>query len=66
MNSNPKIFVFQLKEMIYTIIFVILSVLLIILLVKMFSQEASETTGAVPSSYENTIEYIYNLSLIQI
>jgi hypothetical protein len=60
MNSNPKIFVFQLKELIYTIIFVILTVLLIILLVKMFSQEASESTSTIPTSYENTIEYIYN------
>lgn len=58
MNSNPKILVFQLKELIYTIIFVILAVLLIILLVRMFSKEADTSVNAVPTSYENTIEYI--------
>lgn len=60
MNQNPKIFVFQLKELVYTIIFVILTVLLIILLVKMFSQEAAESSNTIPTSYENTTKYIYN------
>ncbi|MDE6208614.1 MAG: hypothetical protein K2M73_02940 [Lachnospiraceae bacterium] len=58
MNSNPKILVFQLKELIYTVIFVILAVLLIILLVRMFSTEEGSSVNAIPTSYENTIEYI--------
>jgi hypothetical protein len=37
MESNPKIFVFKLKEMLYTGVFVVLSVLLIIVLINMFS-----------------------------
>ena len=57
MSSNPKILVFQLKELIYTIIFVLLAVLLIILLVRMFEREEDSTANATPTSYESTLEY---------
>lgn len=58
MSSNPKIVVFQLKEMIYTIIFVILGILLILLLVFMFlnsgDEKASESTY-VPGTYTSSL-----------
>ncbi len=58
MNSNPKIVVFQLKELIYTIIFVILGILLILLLVFMFlhNSEDEETNASyVPGTYSSSL-----------
>ena len=48
MSDNPKIMVFQLKELIYTLIFIILGILLVFLLVYMFlhddESEAADTS----------------------
>lgn len=58
MSSNPKIVVFQLKELIYTVIFVILGILLILLLAFMFLHDsADEDTDAsyVPGTYSSSL-----------
>ena len=58
MNSNPKIVVFQLKELIYTIIFVILGILLILLLIFMFLRDDSSeetNTSYVPGTYSSSL-----------
>lgn len=58
MNSNPKIVVFQLKELIYTIIFVILAILLILLLVFMFlhDKDTEETDASYnPGTYASSL-----------
>ena len=65
-NSNPKIYVMQLKELIYTTIFIILTIILIIILVSMFapSDDALESSAtAQPSTSANstsTYTYYYN------
>lgn len=69
METNPKIFVFQLKELIYTIVFISLAVLLILLLVFMFipndNEDATETsspyTAGTYSSY-----VIYNSTPLEV
>ncbi len=58
MNSNPKIVVFQLKELIYTVIFVILGILLILLLIFMFlPKDSDKETNAVytPGTYTSSL-----------
>ncbi len=58
MSSNPKIVVFQLKELIYTIIFVILGILLILLLIFMFLRDDSSeetNTSYVPGTYSSSL-----------
>lgn len=59
MSGNPKIVVFQLKELIYTAIFVILGILLILLLVSMFlhGEDDSESAAAayVPGTYSTSL-----------
>ncbi len=49
METNPKIVVFQLKELIYTIIFIVLAIFLVLLLVFMFvpknEADGTETTS---------------------
>lgn len=58
-DSNPKIYVMQLKELIYTAIFVILTIILIIVMVSMFAPKNDENdasqSNATPSVY--TYEY---------
>lgn len=52
-DDNPKIYVMQLKELIYTAIFIILTIILIIIMVSMFApddNDASES-NATPSYY---------------
>lgn len=56
MSSNPKIVVFQLKELIYTIIFVVLAILLIFLLVKMFAKSDEPCVSEPLSTYETTVD----------
>lgn len=58
MRDNPKIMVFQLKELIYTLIFVILGILLIFLLVYMFlHDDDTETsdTSYTPGTYTSAM-----------
>ncbi len=49
MESNPKIIVLQLKEVLYTVIFVILAILLIILLVFIFLPKHKDSEPAAPA-----------------
>ncbi len=52
MTNKPKIYVFRLKELIYTAIFVILAVLLILLLIYMFKPSpVDETSNDVHNQY---------------
>lgn len=63
METNPKIVVFQLKELIYTVIFIILAILLILLLVFMFipKDENSDTETTSPyTAGTYTSNVIYN------
>ena len=59
-NPNPKIYVMQLQELIYTAIFVILTIILIIVLVSMFSpnDDAVESSAAAKLS-TSAYEYHY-------
>lgn len=53
MNSNPKIVVFHLKELIYTIVFIVFGILLIGLLIFMFSKkDSASSTKATSSQYK--------------
>lgn len=56
MSSNPKIMDFQLKELIYTIIFIILAILLIFLLVKMFTKSDEPCVKQTIPTYESTAD----------
>lgn len=53
-DYNPKIYVMQLKELIYTAIFVVLTIILIIVMISMFApdddNDASEI-NATPTVY---------------
>lgn len=51
METNPKIIVFQLKELIYTIIFIVLAILLIFLLVFMFLPKEDDASSETTSPY---------------
>lgn len=58
MSDNPKIMVFRLKELIYTLIFVILGIILIFLLVYMFlHNDDSDTadTSYTPGTYTSAM-----------
>lgn len=59
MNGNPKIFVFHLKELIYTAIFIILGILLVLLLIHMFkpkhTSSDSKSTYS-PGVYTTSLE----------
>lgn len=60
MSGNPKIFVFHLKELIYTAIFVILGILLILLLIYMFKPDRKSSTDSTstynPGVYTTSLE----------
>ncbi|MFG6327276.1 MAG: hypothetical protein K1W00_10535 [Lachnospiraceae bacterium] len=58
MSDNPKIMVFQLKELIYTLIFIVLGILLIFLLVYMFlhnDDEEAADTSYTPGTYSSAM-----------
>lgn len=62
METNPKIVVFQLKELIYTIIFIVLAIFLILLLVFMFipkddSNETETTSPYTAGTYSSNVIY---------
>lgn len=62
-SGKPKIFVFHLKELIYTGIFVVLGILLIILLIYMFQPDSQkEASGSVHNQYTPGV-YTTSLSL---
>ena len=64
MSSKTKIFVFKMRELIYTGIFVALAVLLIVLLVFMFRGKSTET-GVVPdTTAASYTPGIYHASLL--
>ena len=52
-DYNPKIYVMQLREVIYTAIFIILTIILIIVMVSMFAPDENEASesSATPSAY---------------
>lgn len=60
MSGNPKIFVFHLKELIYTAIFVILGILLILLLIYMFKPKSNSSSDSKstynPGVYTTSLE----------
>ena len=60
MSTNPKIFVFHLKELIYTAIFVILGILLILLLIFMFKPDRKSSPDSTstynPGVYTTSLE----------
>lgn len=62
MSSKPKIVVFHLKELIYTVIFVILGVLLILLLVFMFLPKDQDDNGDANAS--KYVPGVYKSSLV--
>ena len=58
MSDNPKIMDFQLKELIYTLIFIVLGILLIFLLVYMFlhnDDEEAADTSYTPGTYSSAM-----------
>lgn len=62
METNPKIIVFQLKELIYTIIFIVLAIFLVILLVFMFlpkdnSSDTETTSPYTAGTYSSHVIY---------
>lgn len=60
MESNPKIIVLQLKEIIYTLIFIILGILLLVLLIYVFlpKDKDKESSGAIynAGTYSSAID----------
>ena len=57
-DYNPKIYVMQLREIIYTAIFVILTIVLIMVMISMFSpKNESSETAATPSSAAYVYDY---------
>lgn len=63
MQSTPKIMVFQLKEVIYTIIFVILGILLVLLLIFMFLPDKKGDQESEESGTYNSGTYTASLIL---
>lgn len=50
-DDNPKIYVMQLKEIIYTAILIVLAIILIIIMINTFAgKEKTTSTSSVPSS----------------
>lgn len=65
MSSKTKIFVFKMKELIYTAIFLALGVLLVLLLVTMFRKGGSKEANADPEN--GAVSYtpgVYNASIV--
>jgi uncharacterized protein with FMN-binding domain len=60
MQSTPKIMVFQLKEIIYTIVFILLAILLVLLLIFMFLPDKDNTD----ETSENYTSGTYTASLV--
>lgn len=52
MQNKPKIFVLQLKEVVYTAMFILLAILFVLLVIWMFSSKDSQETTTTPT--ENT------------
>ena len=59
-DYNPKIYVMQLKEIIYTAIFIVLTIILIMVMISMFApkNDAAESS-AIPSASTYAYEYTY-------
>ena len=55
MSSSPKIVVFKMREIIYTLLLIFLAVLLIVCLVLMFSKKKDES-GTAPNAAQNTTQ----------
>lgn len=59
-DDNPKIYVMQLKELIYTALLIILTIALIIVLINVFATKDSSTTTSATLGTESTSESIYS------
>ncbi len=62
MSAKTKIFVFKMKELIYTGIFLALAALLVVLLVTMFRGKSAET-GALPDAAVSYTPGVYKSSI---
>lgn len=61
-GDNPKIYVMQLKELIYTAILIVLTIILIIVMVNVFASKDDVTSASAqvsPSTTSNTSIYSY-------
>lgn len=63
MSAKTRIWVFHMKELIYTAIFVVLGIFLLLLLIFMFSPEQSTTEALTPSSRYTAGVYTASLTL---
>ena len=54
MNQKPKIFVFKLRELIYTLVLLFLAILLIVCLVLMFTGKSRETNSLAQNQSERS------------
>lgn len=63
MSSKTKIFVFRMKELIYTGIFLLLGIVLILLLVSMFSQKSTTPAPKQETKQETQISASPDLNL---
>lgn len=56
MQNKPKIFVLQLKEVVYTAMFILLAILFILLVIWMFSSKGSQETNTTPTDSTNSTD----------
>ncbi|MCI8514126.1 MAG: hypothetical protein HFI93_05790 [Lachnospiraceae bacterium] len=65
MSSKTKIFVFKMKELIYTAIFLALGILLILLLITMFrSGKSTQTAAGADNAQVSYIPGVYSASIV--
>lgn len=67
-DDNPKIYVMQLKELIYTAILIILTIILIIVMVNVFASKkdtAATSANANLPPNDNTSYYSYTYNWLQ-
>lgn len=59
-DYNPKIYVMQLKEIIYTAIFIVLTIILIMVMVSMFAPDNDAVeSSATPQTTTSAYQYYY-------
>lgn len=58
-DSNPKIYVMQLKELIYTAVFIILAIVLIIVMVSMFAPDNEKNDATMSNATVPVYSYEY-------
>ncbi len=65
MQNKPKIFVLQLKEVVYTAMFILLAILFILLVIWMFSSKDSQETNTTPTDSTNATDQNTNTDNIK-